>query len=421
MKNLSRRIFILLFLLLFAGSSLLAAPSASPSAEREIRVSGNIAKAVENARPGDVLRIVAGLYEETEITIKTSRISLLADPGAIIDGGGKGHIFIINADSVTIDGFKLRNTGLSHVRDWAAIRVESAVFAEIRNNELENNMFGIYLSRTKDSLIENNRISGGGDRESNSGNGIHLFDTERIQVRGNIIQHHRDGIYLEFAKEVRITDNKATDNRRYGLHYMFSKDSEYSRNEFRRNNAGVAVMYSQNVDMSGNIFADNLGPASYGILLKDIDNSLIGNNHFLNNTIGIYSEGSNNVRVEHNRFERNGWAVKIWANSTRNVFTGNAFTDNTFDVATNSSRHYNTFERNYWSAYDGYDLEGDGIGDVPHRPVRLYSIIVERNPIALILHRSLFIDFLDLAERVMPALTPQTLVDDYPLMKSPLP
>ncbi|MCH8558010.1 MAG: nitrous oxide reductase family maturation protein NosD [Balneolia bacterium] len=415
MKNLKKRILLLLSLLLVLSVSLLAS-------DREIRVESSIQLAIDQSEPGDVIIIPAGVYEESGITIETARIILRGEDGAVIDGmKGGAHIIVIKADSVQVEGLTIRNTGLSHVRDLSAVRVESASGVIIRDNVFEDSMFSVYLSRAKDSLVERNRISGGGDRESNSGNGIHLFDTERITVRENQIHHHRDGIYLEFAKEVRITDNIATDNRRYGLHYMFSRDSEYSRNEFRRNNAGVAVMYSQEVDMSGNIFADNVGPASYGILLKDIDNSLISNNRFLNNTIGIYSEGSNGVQIEKNLFERNGWAVKIWANSTRNVFTDNAFIDNTFDVATNSRQHYNTFERNYWSRYDGYDLEGDGIGDVPHRPVRLYSIIVERNPISLILHRSLFIDVLDLAERVMPALTPETLVDEYPLMKSPLP
>lgn len=413
MKNLRKRLILLISLMLILSVSLLAA-------DREIRVTGSIQQAVDAARPGDMLIIPAGVYDESGITIETNRITLRGENGAIIDGGESGHIIIVKSDSVRIEGLTLRNTGQSHIRDWSAVRVESASHASIKDNVFENNMFSIYLSRTKDSLVKGNRISGGGDRESNSGNGIHLFDTERITVKDNFIQQHRDGIYLEFAKGVSITDNVAIDNRRYGLHYMFSKDSEYSRNEFRRNNAGVAVMYSQDVDMSGNIFADNLGPASYGILLKDIDNSLISGNQFLNNTTGIYSEGSNNVRIEKNKFERNGWAVKLWANSTRNVFSANAFIDNTFDVSTNSRQHYNTFERNYWSKYDGYDLEGDGIGDVPHRPVRLYSIIVERNPISLMLHRSLFIDVLDLAERVMPALTPETLVDEYPLMKSPL-
>jgi nitrous oxidase accessory protein len=76
-----------------------------------------------------------------------------------------------------------------------------------------------------------------------------------------------------------------------------------------------------------------------------------------------------------------------------------------------------TLKENYWDKYSGYDLNGDGFGDVPYRPVRLFSLIVERNPMALMLLRSMFVQILDLTERVMPTITPETLVDEKPLMR----
>jgi nitrous oxidase accessory protein len=77
----------------------------------------------------------------------------------------------------------------------------------------------------------------------------------------------------------------------------------------------------------------------------------------------------------------------------------------------------NNFDKNYWSQYEGYDLDRDGVGDVPHRPVRLFSILVEKQPQALLLLRSLLIDILDAAEKFMPALTPETLIDSKPKME----
>lgn len=43
--------------------------------------------------------------------------------------------------------------------------------------------------------------------------------------------------------------------------------------------------------------------------------------------------------------------------------------------------------------------------------------MVEQTPAALILLRSPVVDLLDFAERMMPMLTPETLVDERPLMK----
>ncbi len=118
-----------------------------------------------------------------------------------------------------------------------------------------------------------------------------------------------------------------------------------------------------------------------------------------------------------NDFTRNGWAIKLLANSENSRFTANNFEGNTFDVATNSRRAYSEFEGNWWSEYRGYDLDRDGVGDVPHRPVRLFSLLVERNEPSLILLRSFLVGLLDAAEAVIPALTPATLTDRSPLME----
>jgi nitrous oxidase accessory protein len=170
--------------------------------------------------------------------------------------------------------------------------------------------------------------------------------------------------------------------------------------------------------MRENLFEDNWGAAAYGLLLKDIADSDIWGNRFRRNTTGIFAEGANRVSVTRNRFERNGWALRIMANSMGVVFAQNTFVANTFEVTTNGTRSFNAFLENYWSEYRGYDLGRDGIGDVPHRPVKLFALLVERYPPALILLRSPFLELLDLAERVLPILTPRVLADHRPLMRS---
>jgi nitrous oxidase accessory protein len=177
------------------------------------------------------------------------------------------------------------------------------------------------------------------------------------------------------------------------------------------------VMYAQRVRMEGNLFEDNWGASAYGLLLKEIADSEIVGNRFRGNTVGIYSEGTSRVRVHGNEIRRNGWGVKVMSNSRDNRFTANNFIDNSFDVSTNSRRNPNVFDGNHWSRYTGYDLTGEGVGDVPHRPVRLFSLVVERHPAAMVLLRSLFVDLLDVAERVVPSLTPETLLDATPRMR----
>jgi nitrous oxidase accessory protein len=169
--------------------------------------------------------------------------------------------------------------------------------------------------------------------------------------------------------------------------------------------------------MKNNTFEKNWGSSAYGLLLKDISDGEITDNKFIENTIGIYGDGANRIRIEGNEFSANGWALKILGSCTDNIITGNNFLSNTFDVITNTSVSRNTYKGNYWSDYTGYDLDKDNIGDVPYKPVKLFSFVTSQVPAAIILLRSPFVDLVNFAEKVMPSLTPQTLEDHAPQMK----
>jgi nitrous oxidase accessory protein len=62
-------------------------------------------------------------------------------------------------------------------------------------------------------------------------------------------------------------------------------------------------------------------------------------------------------------------------------------------------------------------MNKDGIGDIPYHPVSMYSMIIEENPTTLILYRSFMVTLLDKAEKAIPSLTPENLVDNKPMMK----
>ena len=405
-------------LLLFA--SVLCLCLGLPAAGQELVVEPGgplptITEAVALARPGDRILVRPGVYREAEIVIDRP-LTLVGEGLPTVDGGGQ-EIFVVRADSVALRGFRLQNVETSFVDDRAAVKVEQARGCVIEGNRFEDTFFGIYLAESAGCRIADNTLRGEKETETRSGNGIHLWYSRDVLIEGNDIRGHRDGIYFEFVEDSRVAGNHSAENLRYGLHFMFSDRCAYHDNAFVENDAGVAVMYTERVEMRGNRFARNWGPAAYGLLLKDITDSTIEDNVFFRNTIAVYAEGSNRMRVAGNDFVENGWAVKILANSTDNTFRRNNFVSNTFDVATNSRQNYSTFAENYWDAYRGHDLDRDGYGDVPFRPVRLFALIVEQNEPALLLMRSFFVDLLDAAERVLPVLTPRTLIDERPAMR----
>lgn len=377
-----------------------------------------IGDAVRAAAPHDTIDVATGAYVEHHLVIDRP-LTLRGTDWPQITSDDSSDVILIRSSNVSVSGLQVSGATVSFIRENAAIKVELSRHVTVKNNRLLDNFFGVYLAKSDSCEVTGNTIIGRSTDLSVSGNGIHLWYCRRALIDSNRITGQRDGIYFEFVTHSTITQNYSADNLRYGLHFMFSDSCQYEGNEFTRDGAGVAVMYTNHIQMIGNTFSRNWGSAAYGLLLKDIRDSEVKQNKFSQNSVALHIEGSNNIELRDNEFSDNGWAVKIMANSLGNRFFHNSFVNNTFVVATNSRQTNSKFEENYWSGYHGYDLDRDGFGDVPYRPVSLYSLVVEGNPPALILVRSLLTEVLNLAEKVIPTLTPEALVDRKPLLRPP--
>lgn len=374
-----------------------------------------IIPALKFAKHGDSVLVEKGFYKEGNIIIDKA-IFFLGRDFPTIDGDRKFEVLSIKSNNVTVKGFKIQHSGYATIDDPGGIKVYDSHDVTIIDNLVYDNFFGIYIQYSKNCVIKNNKIIAFGKEEQEIGNGIHCWKSDSLQIIGNYVSGNRDGIYFEFVTNSVIWRNISVHNIRYGLHFMFSNDDAYFSNIFENNGAGVAVMYTKNVVMMNNTFKDNWGDAAYGLLLKDISDAYIFNNRFINNTSAIFMDGGNRIKVEKNTFKANGWGLKIQASCMDNVIENNNFLGNTFDVSTNSTLIQNRFIANYWDKYEGYDLNKDGIGDVPYRPLSLFSVIVERNPPAMLLFRSFMVSLLDKSEKILPSLTPENFIDNTPLI-----
>jgi nitrous oxidase accessory protein len=376
----------------------------------------SLRKAVDLAQPGDTILLHKGRYREGNIIINKS-IRLIGLNNPVLEGEKKYEILTVSGRGVIIKGIHFRQSGYSSMHDFASINLVDAQYCILENNIIEESYFAIHVANANNCIIRNNRITGIPKTEQTSGNGIHLWKCNDMVVEGNEISGHRDGIYFEFVTHSMIAENNSHHNIRYGLHFMFSNNDSYTDNIFKENGAGVAVMYSHHVLMLGNTFDLNWGPNAYGILLKEISDGQIMRNRFIRNTVAILMESSNRIKVSQNTFQANGWSLRIQASCNENTVFHNNFTGNTFDVATNGTLMLNKFQYNYWDKYEGYDINRDDIGDIPYHPVSLYSMVIEQNPQALVLLRSFMVSLLDRAEKAIPSLTPEHMMDEKPLMR----
>lgn len=378
-----------------------------------------LADALAASREGDVITVAPGTYADTGLKVDR-KVSIEGRGWPVFDARGGCTLLDIRASGVTISGLVLRGVGTNYLKECGGIWIDRVDDVSIIGNRFEKDFFGVYAAQARRARIEGNTFSGLGGRESANGNGVHFWKGDSAVIKGNTIVGHRDGIYLEFTGNTHVEGNTCEGNVRYGLHFMYANGNRYLGNLFSRNGSGVAVMYSNGVDMRGNTFRENWGGASYGLLLKSIKRSRIEGNTFDRNTVAVFQEASSKVEMIGNAFRSNGWALRIVADCDANQYRGNRFEGNTFDVAYNASpASTNVFAGNAWDHYRGYDLDRNGIGDVPHRPVELFPTLMHQHPQAMVLLRSHFVSLLNALERMFPTLSPATLQDESPLMPGP--
>jgi nitrous oxidase accessory protein len=349
------------------------------------------------AAAGATIRVPAGVYAGPVLVDRPLR--LLAEPGAVIEGNGHGHVVAITAPDVEIAGFLIRRSGSDLSRDDAGIHV-AAARAYIHDNTIVDTLHGIYLHQAPGCRIVGNVIRGRAAlaaiddpltqglnlsslelcsvelAQDRRGNGIHVWNCADHEIDGNDIRGTRDGIYFSFCDRTVVRHNTIREVR-YGLHYMYSDDNRFEENLFTENAAGSALMYSRGITLRRNRFLANRSHRAYGLLLHTVETTAIDENTIEGNTIGIFMESCVGNAFSGNTVAANYIGVRLSGSSDGNRFAGNVFRRNVHPVETNGPDAGNVWavagRGNFWDGALTLDLDGDGIADVPHREADLFG------------------------------------------------
>lgn len=378
-----------------------------------------VSAALGAARDGDTVLVEPGVFSERIVIDKA--VVLEGSPGAVIDGGRDGDVVTIRASGATVRGLTVRGSGRRLWRDESGIKVlgHSNV---IESNTLQGVLFGIHVWGGNGNVIRANRIEGLAELiEHDRGDGIRLYNTNHNVVEHNSIVTPRDGIYVEFASHNRIAFNRI-ERGRIGLHYMFSDDNVFEENVFVGNGVASAIMYSKRLVVRRNVFAKSYGYGAYGLFLKDADSALVEDNLVLANETGLSLDFAVRCTLRGNYVAANEVAARILASSRDNVFVDNTFVANGDGVYLSPGRHDQRWDDgqgrgNYWSSYRGYDLNQDGIGDVPYDASEVFGHLVESYPELKVFFQSPAVAAIAMAEQAFPLLDRPRALDRYPLMK----
>jgi len=373
-----------------------------------------ISAALAAARSGDTVWVRAGVYREHPV-ISTS-VTLLGDPGAVIDGGGEGVVLTVRASS-TIRGLTLRGSGHFLSREDAGILVLEADDVRIEGNRLTDVLFGIYVKQSRAPLILANSIEGKDLPLPRRGDGIRLWYCRGGRIADNRIRRTRD-VVIWFSNGLVVRGNRITDAR-YSLHYMYSNHNMFEENRFVGNRVGGFIMYSSGVRFRNNVFAEAAGATGMGLGIKDSDEIRAEGNVFVRNTIGLFLDNSPSRRGVTNRFEGNTFAlndvgVELLPSVHDNFFRANTLVDNRIPVLVSGGGDAlaNRWSGNYWSEYVGFDANEDGIGDTPFVHSRLADDLIARHQALRLYALSPAMATLDVIGRMFPLLAPRPVVVD---------
>ena len=392
------------------------------AAPQTIRVpAGNAAAAaIAGAASGDTVVLTAGTHRGP-LRI-TAAITLRGEPGAIVDGGGTGSVIVVASDDATIAGLHVRGTGRDVMKVDAAVQVLTSARVRLSDLTISDVLYGIYAERATSMSVEHCTLIGRVKPmdESGTGNGIHLWYCAGGTLKGNRVERFLDAIYLSFANDIVVTENLLQWNGRYGLHTMYCQTNRLERNTFTYNVAGCALMFSNGLVVDHNDFVHNRGSRTYGLLLRDCSAGTFTDNRLADNTVAVFMDGSNRNRFRGNLIENNGWGLLMFSSCAGNEFAGNNFIQNDYPVALDMRRTSNRFDDgrigNHWSENAAYDLDDDGISDIPYAPVSAFAFVSKQYPDLTILAKSPAVMALAVAERVFPALRPSEAVDRFPLV-----
>lgn len=369
---------------------------------------------VDAAEEGAVLTPEPGIYAGPVVVDKPLTID--GRDSVVIDGGGKGTLVLLDTDGATIKGLTLRNSGSSPNDLDSGVQVRGN-FNVVKDNRIEDCLFGVDLQQSRNNIVRRNHISSKPLDMGLRGDAIRLWYSFDNQVTENVVRDARD-IVVWYSKDNLIARNDARGGR-YSLHFMYSHVNHVEDNHFENNAVGIFLMYSDGIIVRNNTVTHSLGPAGVGIGFKETSDATIENNRILYCANGLYLDVSpyqpdTTNRIRNNVISYNGVGVR-WLNDWQgNEFTGNRFKGNITQIVVEGGKtaNRNLWEGNHWDDYEGFDRDGNGIGDTPYELYSYADRLWMDVPQAQFFKGSPMLEVIDFLERLAPFSSPNLMVRD---------
>jgi nitrous oxidase accessory protein len=345
----------------------------------------------------------------------TRRMTLDGAGKASIVGNRRGTVLSVAGSGVTLRGLHISGSGESHDAVDAGILLEGEGH-RVEDNVIDDVLFGIHLKRVNGARIAGNRVTGKDLSPGMRGDAIRLWYSRDNVVENNRFERARD---LTFANS---PDNRVVRNRfrdgRYGMHVIFSPRLVVENNHLSHTGTGIIVLYSPDLVLRGNHVAHALTGGGAGIVFKESHDALVEDNEVLHCSVGLRvdapPEAVGKLTVRRNRFAHNIIGLFFYGEEGGHRFSDNRFESNltTVGISAPGAGSANVWRNNYWDEYQGFDRDGDGIGDTPHEVYLFADRIWMETPMATFFRNSPLLEALDFLERLAPFSSPHLVLRD---------
>ena len=374
---------------------------------------------VDAAEPHATLSLPAGTYAGPVVIDKPIDIDGRGE--VTIDAGGKGSVVVLDTDGATLRNLRLINSGNSHNDIDAGVQVRGN-FNVIKDNEIDDCLFGIDLQQSENNIVRRNHIRSKAVELGIRGDAIRLWYSFHNKIEENTAIDSRD-IVVWYSRDNVIRGNKASRGR-YSLHFMYSQYNLVEGNDFRGNSVGIFLMYSDSVIVRNNHISHAVGAAGVGIGFKETSDVEIADNEILYCATGMHLDVSpfqpeTTNRIRGNLIAYNGIGIQFLNDWTGNLFEDNLLKGNLTQVAVlgGKTAKRNEWRGNHWDDYAGFDRDDDGIGDTPFEQYAYADRIWMDVPPARFFKGTPMLEVLDFLERLAPFTSPELLLrDDRPLV-----
>ena len=381
----------------------------------------SLQKLIDAAKPNSTVIPPPGIYAGP-VTLNHP-LTINGEGKVTIDAGGKGSVIYLHTDGAIIRNLHLTNSGESHNDIDAGIQVRGD-FNVIKDNVIDNCLFGIDMQQSSNNIVRRNKISSKPLDLGIRGDSVRLWYSFHNKITHNTIRNSRDMV-VWYSDHNTIAYNDSRYGR-YSLHFMYSTYNLVDSNHYEHNSVGIFLMYSDSVVVKNNYIAYANGPTGMGIGFKETSGVDIENNKILYCSLGLYIDLSPFQPDMTNHFRNNmiaytSIAVDFLNDWTGNIFEHNIFTGNHTQIAVSGggTANRNVWKGNYWSDYEGFDRNKDGIGDTPYEFFGYADRIWMDVPAARFLQGTPVMAVLDFLERLAPFSTPTMLVkDEHPIMSA---